>query len=93
MNQPITNSFVSVEDMDREDIKAALRKRGLSLRALSVSNGLAPSTLVNALSIPYPKGETIIANALELSVEDIWPTRVAKRKLKEDVQKRLSGES
>lgn len=51
------------EDMHRADIVAAVRKAGTSISALSVKNGLKPTTLNNALERRYPKGERIIADA------------------------------
>jgi len=38
------------------DILAGLKKRGISLAALSRSAGLSSSTLANALHRPWPKG-------------------------------------
>ena len=62
-------------DWHRVDIVAALHKQGLSIRALSVRSGLKPDTLKNALSRAYPKAERIIADALGLTPEKIWPSR------------------
>lgn len=64
-------------DWHPADIIAALRKRGTSLAAVSRSAGLASSTLANALSRPWPKGEWLIAGALELHPSQIWPSRYA----------------
>lgn len=57
------------------DIIAAVKKQGTSLAALSREAGLSSSTLANALARPWPKGELIIARALGLSPEVIWPER------------------
>ncbi|ORJ50255.1 transcriptional regulator [Kluyvera intermedia] len=57
------------------DILAGLKKRGTSLAALSRSAGLSSSTLANALNRPWPKGEAIIAQALNVPPETIWPDR------------------
>ncbi|MGI2800166.1 helix-turn-helix domain-containing protein [Photobacterium damselae subsp. damselae] len=65
-------------DMHRADIIASLRKQGTSLKQLSLDAGLAPTTLSNALRAPWPKGERIIANAINLSPEEIWPSRYNK---------------
>lgn len=64
-------------DWHSADIIAALKKRGLSVRYLSIEAGLKPGTLSEALRKHWPKGETIIANALDLDPRDIWPTRYA----------------
>ncbi|KAA6045654.1 transcriptional regulator [Pantoea sp. Bo_7] len=63
------------EDWHPADIIAALRKRGTSLAALSRAAGLCSSTLANALSRPWPKGEWLIAMALEVHPAEIWPSR------------------
>lgn len=66
-------------DWHRADVVAALHKRGWSLRKLSVQNGLSEGTLKSALDRPYKKAEGIIAAAIGMSPEDIWPERYAKR--------------
>ena len=63
------------ENWHRQDILAAIRKEKGSLAALSVEHGLAPGTLANALTRPWPKGELIIANAIGTRPEVIWPQR------------------
>lgn len=62
-------------DWHRVDIVAALHKRGMSIRELSVRSGLKPDTLKNALSRTYPRAERIIAEALGIPPEIIWPSR------------------
>ncbi|GBU14288.1 transcriptional regulator [Enterobacterales bacterium] len=57
------------------DIIAALHKKGTTLAALSRESGLSSSTLANALSRPWPKGELLIAQALGTKPSDIWPLR------------------
>lgn len=57
------------------DIIAALRKRGTSLAAVSRKAGLSSSTLSNALTRPWPKGEQIIADAIGIDPWIIWPSR------------------
>ncbi|NUU66933.1 DNA-binding transcriptional regulator SfsB [Enterobacteriaceae bacterium BIT-l23] len=66
------NQFV---DWHSADIIAALRKKGTSLAAVSRSAGLSSSTLANALSRPWPKGERLIAEALGIDPWVIWPSR------------------
>lgn len=63
------------DDWHRADIIAALKKHGYSLRQLSVNNGLRPTTLAKALSLPYPKCEKIIARVLNVKPQTIWPSR------------------
>ncbi|TCV99030.1 helix-turn-helix domain-containing protein [Biostraticola tofi] len=62
-------------DWHPADIIAALRKRGTSLAAVSRAAGLSSSTLANALTRPWPKGEWLIADALEIHASEIWPGR------------------
>lgn len=69
-------------DWHSADIIAALKKKGTSLSRLSREAGLASGTLANALKKPWPKGETIIAEALNLSTDDLWPSRMHERRVK-----------
>lgn len=62
-------------DWHHADIIAALHKKQLSLAALSRAAGLSSSTLANALVRPWPKGEGLIANALDVHPAEIWPSR------------------
>ncbi|ELR4953294.1 helix-turn-helix domain-containing protein [Salmonella enterica] len=63
------------KDWHPADIIAGLRKRGTSLAALSRQSGLASSTLANALTRHWSKGERLIAEALGVAPEKIWPSR------------------
>ncbi|RCW97158.1 MULTISPECIES: DNA-binding transcriptional regulator SfsB [Kosakonia] len=62
-------------DWHQADIIAGLRKKGTSLAAESRKNGLSSSTLANALTRSWPKGELIIARALDTDPWVIWPSR------------------
>ncbi|WP_312153675.1 DNA-binding transcriptional regulator SfsB [Atlantibacter hermannii] len=64
-----------VTDWHPADIISGLRKRGTSLAAESRKAGLSSSTLANALTRPWPKGERIIADALGVTPWVIWPSR------------------
>ncbi|ECI4643152.1 transcriptional regulator [Salmonella enterica subsp. salamae] len=66
------------QDWHPADILAGLRKRGTSLAAVSRQAGLASSTLANALIRHWPKGERLIAEALGVAPEQIWPSRYRK---------------
>ncbi|HDL7929562.1 TPA: helix-turn-helix domain-containing protein [Yersinia enterocolitica] len=50
-------------------------KRKGSLSALSRDSGLSSGTLANALTRPWPKGEMIIAEAIGITPQEIWPSR------------------
>ncbi|NIF22631.1 helix-turn-helix domain-containing protein [Candidatus Pantoea multigeneris] len=67
--------YAGKQDWHPADVIAALRKKGTTLAALSRHNGLSSSTLSNALSRPWPKGEWLIATALALHPAEIWPSR------------------
>lgn len=73
-NQPEGKQAENV-DWHPADILAALKKRGLSLAGLSVANGYHPTAAGKALKQSWPAMEHLIAVALELPVETIWPSR------------------
>ncbi|MBO1503296.1 helix-turn-helix domain-containing protein [Serratia proteamaculans] len=62
-------------DWHSADIIVALKKRGTSMAALSRKAGLASSTLASALTHHWPKGQRLIAEALGVASEKIWPSR------------------
>ncbi|WJV68960.1 helix-turn-helix transcriptional regulator [Pectobacteriaceae bacterium CE70] len=66
------------KDWHPADIIAGLRKKGTTLAAVSREAGLASSTLANALTKHWPKGEKLIAEALGVSPAEIWPSRYRK---------------
>lgn len=71
------------QDWHAEDIKAEVRKRGKTISQLSRDSGLAESTLRNVFRYHWPKGERIIAGALGVTPEDIWPSRYGVQQRKE----------
>ncbi|EGU33017.1 helix-turn-helix domain-containing protein [Vibrio scophthalmi] len=62
-------------DWHQADIKAELEKKGLNMTELSRTAGLAEGTLRNVFRVRYPKAQKIIAGALGVSPETIWPSR------------------
>ncbi|TCL06299.1 MULTISPECIES: helix-turn-helix domain-containing protein [Sodalis] len=66
------------QDWHPADIIAALKKRGMSLAAVSRKAGLASSTLANTLTKHWPKGEKLIAEELGMMPAEIWPSRYCK---------------
>lgn len=66
---------VEQQDWHRADIKAALEKKGWSLRQLGITHGYHPDVFKNALARPYPEVERLIAKALGLEPQTLWPTR------------------
>jgi len=88
------------KDWHPADIICALRKAGWSVRKLSLHFGYAsPNTLCNAINRPWPKGERLIADAIGVPAEEIWPERFAERLDRQStisrrachVKKRLAG--
>lgn len=73
------NTPAEPQDWHRADVIAALKKLGWSVRELSRQAGMAETTLYTALRQPYPRGERIIAQAIGVKPEDIWPQRYAAR--------------
>ncbi|ECG1893531.1 transcriptional regulator [Salmonella enterica subsp. enterica] len=59
------------KDWHPADIIAGLRKKGTSLAAVSRKAGLSSSTLSNALTRHWPKGERLIAEELGVTPEQI----------------------
>lgn len=57
------------------DILAALKKRGHSLAGLSVANGYHPTAAGKALKQPWPAIERLLAEAIGVAPQDIWPNR------------------
>ncbi len=55
------------------------KKQETMTGALSIEANLAPNTLGKALDAPYLKGERIIAAAIGVPAEEIWPSRFEKR--------------
>lgn len=58
-----------------EDIKAAVRKRGTSLKALATDNGLCESACRASLRRPQPTSDKVIAEFLGEPLHRLWPNR------------------
>lgn len=81
MNKRIHPKKASLpKDWHPADIKAALEKAGWSLRRLSQHHGYSPCLLQVALARPYPRAEGLIAEAIGVSPETIWPSRYDERR-------------
>jgi Ner family transcriptional regulator len=64
-----------VSDWHPADVLAALRKRGMTLAGISIANGYHPTAAGKALKRSWPAMEKLIADALGLEPQMIWPTR------------------
>ena len=76
-------------DWHQADIIAGLRKKGTTMAAVSRAAGLSSSTLSNALSRPWPKGEMLIAQALDIHASAIWPSRYFDPNTRELIQRKV----
>jgi len=76
-------------DWHPADIIAALRKKGTTLAAVSRSAGLSSSTLSNALSRPWPKGEMLIGQAIGVQPALIWPSRYFDQKTMTVIERKI----
>lgn len=63
------------EDWHTEDIKAAVRKTGVTLSELAVKHGRARTSMSMVLRHPWPAIERIIADQLQMEPRAIWPSR------------------
>ena len=63
------------QGMHPEDIKAKVRKTGLSLGALALTYGLPEWTCRNALREPHLAAEQVILRHLGLAGHEVWPDR------------------
>ena len=70
-----SNPPAHAADWHPADVLAALKKRGQSLAGLSVANGYHPTAAGKALKQPWPAVERILADALGLAPQSIWPSR------------------
>jgi Ner family transcriptional regulator len=72
--------FSGTGNMDKQDwhpadIAAALKKRGHTLASISIANGYHSTAVGKALRQPWPAVEVIVAKALGVAPEVIWPSR------------------
>jgi len=69
-----TNKATSAHgDMHPADVIAALRKQGTSLRKIAQQNDY--SHIQRVLTSPWLAAEQLVAKALGMKPEDIWPSR------------------
>lgn len=63
------------QDWHPEDVKAAIRKTGTTLAALSLKAGLSEGAAKRALVVAWPRVQALIARHLGLRPQQIWPSR------------------
>lgn len=66
---------MEVADWHPEDIKAEVRKRGITLADVARGAGLKAASLRLALTLPRAEAESAIAAALDVHPMTIWPSR------------------
>jgi Ner family transcriptional regulator len=57
------------------DITAAVKKRGMTLTALALANGLSESACRKALLTKYAKAEIAISQFIDVPLHELWPER------------------
>lgn len=67
--------MTSPPDWHPEDIKAAIRKTGVTLTRLSLDAGFSASAVRVAMLMPIPRVQAAIAKHLGLQPQQIWPSR------------------
>lgn len=64
-----------MKDWHPEDIKAQVRKRGLTLAQLARNHEIPEQQVRHALVIPRKRAERVIADFLGIAPNNIWPSR------------------
>lgn len=67
--------ILATPDTRNEWIKFQLALRGLSFASIARKNNISRHCVKKALHMSYPKMERLIAAALEMPVEQLWPER------------------
>jgi len=70
-----TSKKPALQDWQPAYIVYQLRLKGLSLRRLSRLHGYAAGSAELANRLPWPKMERLIADALGVTPQQIWPSR------------------
>lgn len=65
----------SAQDWDRYQVTAALKRAGISFAGLARAHNLHTTTVRTALYQSSPRCEALIAAALGMRPESIWPSR------------------
>lgn len=59
----------------KQDIKAAIYKRGYTMAQLARENQLSESTVRDALNRPITSGELVISRFLNIPLHELWSMR------------------
>jgi Ner family transcriptional regulator len=71
---------LSADDWHPADIQAALKKKGWTFRRLALANGYAADSGRRVLDVEWVKMEAIVAEAIGVAPEAIWPSRYSKER-------------
>jgi Ner family transcriptional regulator len=63
------------QDWHPADVLAALKKRGKTLAGISIAHGYHATAAGKALKHRWPAMEAVIAAAIGVKPEEIWPSR------------------
>lgn len=75
MNTTEAQKVNNTSTWHHEQIKAAIRMRGMTLRQLAIDNGRNPTSLSLVFARPSPFAEKIIADFLGVPLHELWPER------------------
>ncbi len=65
-----------IADWHPADVLAALSKSGWSFRQLALAHGYSGSSaLARVMYRPYPRAESLVAAAIGIAPDQIWPSR------------------
>lgn len=76
----------------REWVKYQLRLKGITFMALAKQHGAGRELVSRAFTKRMPKWEKIIANALLMMPEELWPERYAKASGGKSTRKRRGAQ-
>ena len=68
-----TKTMTATVNQHPEDVKAAIRKTGVTLVALGARMGVPGCTIRKSLYVPCPKGNRVIAAYLGRRLHELWP--------------------
>lgn len=90
-NQERTAEKFSFRDWPAAKVKGRLVEMGVTLRDIERSAGAPMDSIRTALVRGFPKGEILIAEALGVPKEQIWPSRWEKRRRMQEKKGLVNG--
>lgn len=71
---------IMAQDWTPAKLSFELKLAGLSFRSLGQLHGYSANSLWRVCRVSWPKAEKLVAEALGLAVNDIWPSRIRARR-------------